>query len=43
MKANILKSQQTRVLMIELRDEDDPNFFHLLECTEKEYDAIKVD
>jgi len=29
------------VLSVELRDADDPNFLHLMECSEKDYDSIK--
>lgn len=42
LKANIYSSdEQKKVMSIELRDQEDPNFLHLLECSEKEYDQMK--
>jgi hypothetical protein len=42
LRANIYSSEDSKkVISIELRDQDDPNFLHLLEFSEKEYDQIK--
>jgi len=42
LKANIYSNETfNKVISIELRDLDDPNFYHLFECSEKDYDSIK--